>query len=281
MELRTLRYFLEIALTEHRTRSARSLFVTQSTLSHGLRELEEELGVKLFDRIGRGFKLSQAGEAFRVYAARTLREIDAGRMALAEMAGLQPGTLTVGVIPTFLNNLVPATIAAFRVAYPKVKVVIRNLHAGPIEELLIGGHLDVGIAFHPTERDEIDAEPLFEERLLLVVARTHPPSGRHSIGMKSIAGVALALLPRTYSTRRLLDECFREAGVAPLVRVEIESVEALMGACRSGDLATIVPERAARQATDLQSVRLTAPQPVRRAGVLCRKGASRGAARRP
>jgi len=149
MEMRQLRYFLDIAQTEHLTLSARHLFVTQSTLSHGLRQLEQELGVSLFDRVGRGLKLSQAGLAFRDHALRALKELEAGRMALSELNGLQSGRLTVGVFPTFLNTLVPATVAAFSQAYPGVTVEVRDLRAGPIEEQVLSGELDLGIAFHP------------------------------------------------------------------------------------------------------------------------------------
>ena len=126
MEMRQLRYFLDIAQTEHLTLSARHLFVTQSTLSHGLRQLEQELGVSLFDRVGRGLKLSQAGLAFRDHAMRALKELEAGRMALSELNGLRSGRLTVGVFPTFLNTLVPATVAAFSQAYPGVTVEVRG-----------------------------------------------------------------------------------------------------------------------------------------------------------
>ena len=73
MELRQIRYFLSVAETEHLTQSAEALFITQSTLSHGLRQLETKLGTPLFDRLGRGLKLSQAGVAFRSYAARALQ----------------------------------------------------------------------------------------------------------------------------------------------------------------------------------------------------------------
>ncbi len=278
MEIRQLRYFLDIAQTEHLTQSARNLFVTQSTLSHGLRQLEDELCVKLFDRVGRGLRLSQAGAAFQTYAGRALQEIEAGRMALTEMSGLQSGTLTVGVIPTFLNTLIPATVAAFSAAYPKVRIVVRDLRADPIEELLMTGQLDVGIAFHPTERAEIEAEPLFEERMLLVVGVGHPLMGRRSLAMKALAKVPLALLTRSFATRRLIDDAFHEAGVSPQIRVEMESVESLLAVCRSGVLASVVPERAAKQAEDLHSIALVSPQLVRRAGVLWRKDASRSAA---
>lgn len=280
MEIRQLRYFLDIAQTEHLTQSAQNLFVTQSTLSHGLRQLEQELNVTLFDRLGRGLKLSQAGAEFRVYATRALKEIEAGRMALADLSGLQSGKLTVGAFPTFLNTVVPATVAAFSQAHPGVMVEVRDLRAGSIEALLLRGELDLGIAFHPTEHEEIETEALFDERMLLVVGPLHPLAGRRSLAMKALAGMPLALLPRSFATRRLIDASLRQADVAPTVRVEMDSVEALLGVCRFGDLASIVPERAARQAPDLHAIALTEPQMVRHAGILWRRGASRSAAAR-
>lgn len=280
MEIRQLRYFLEIAQTEHLTQSAQNLFVTQSTLSHGLRQLEQELDVALFERLGRGLKLSQAGAEFRVYATRALKEIEAGRMALADLSGLQSGKLTVGAFPTFLNTVVPATVATFSQSHPKVTIEVRDLRAGPIEEQLLRGELDLGIAFHPTEHAEIETEPLFDERMLLVVRPAHSLAKRRNLAMKELAGVPLALLSRSFATRRLIDANLRQASVAPTVRVEMESVEALLGVCRFGDLASIVPERAARQAPDLHAIALTEPQMVRHAGILWRRGASRSPAAR-
>lgn len=280
MEMRQLRYFLDIAQTEHLTLSARHLFVTQSTLSHGLRQLEQELGVSLFDRVGRGLKLSQAGLAFRDHALRALKELEAGRMALSELNGLQSGRLTVGVFPTFLNTLVPATVAAFSQAYPGVTVEVRDLRAGPIEEQVLSGELDLGIAFHPARHEDIETEHLFDERLLLVLSPAHPWAKRRWVELRQLAELPLALLPRSFATRRLIDDHFAQAGVKPLVRVEMESVEALIGVCRWSELATIAPERAAAQAPDLLALPLKAPVIVRHAGVLWRRGSSRSAAAR-
>jgi len=278
MDIRQLRYFLDIARTEHLTQSAHNLYVTQSTLSHGLRQLEQELGLVLFERLGRGLKLSQAGAVFRSYASRALKEVEAGRMALAELSGLQSGTLTVAAIPTFLTTVVPVAVAAFSQAHPKVAVEVRELRAGPIEEQLLGGELDLGIGFHPSTHAEIDTEPLFTERLLLVVGPAHRWAGRRQLAMKALAEQPLALLPRSFATRRLIDDGLREAGVQPLLRVELASVEALLAVCRHGDLASIVPERAARLAPALSAISLTAPVVVRHAGLLWRRGASRSAA---
>ena len=246
MELRQLRYFLSVAETEHLTRSADALFVTQSTLSHGLRQLEAELGVPLFDRLGRGLRLSQAGHAFRDHAARALQELEAGRQAVADMSALQTGTLQVGVIPTFLTRFVPDAVAAFSARYPGVQLTVRDLRSGQIEELLIAGRLDLGIAFHPASREEIEAEPLFEERMHLVVHQGHPLARRQRLRLAELAGVPLALLPASFATRRLIDAAFAQAGVTPLVRVEMESVDALLQACRSGPLATIAAEQIGR-----------------------------------
>jgi len=278
MEIRQLRYFVDIAQTEHLTLSAQNLFVSQSTLSHGLRQLEDELGIQLFERLGRGLKLSQAGTEFRVYASRALKEIEAGRMALADLSSLQSGKLTIGAFPTFLNTVVPATVAAFSRAHPKVTIDVRDLRAAQIEQALLHGGLDLGIAFHPTGHAEIETEPLFDERMLLVVNPSHPLAHLKTIALKQLANVPLALLPRSFATRHLIDVSLRQAGVTPLVRVEMESVEALLGVCRGGDLASIVPERAARQAPDLHAAHLTAPSIVRHAGILWRRGASRSAA---
>jgi len=278
MEIRQLRYFLNIAQTEHLTLSSENLFVSQSTLSHGLRQLEDELGIQLFERLGRGLKLSQAGAEFRVYASRALKEIEAGRMALSDLSGLQSGRLIVGAFPTFLNTVVPATVAAFSRAYPKVAIEVRDLRAAQIEAELLRGELDLGIAFHPTEHADIETEPLFDERMLLVVSRSHPLAQLQTLAMKALAEVPLALLPRSFATRHLIDDSFRRAGVAPLVRVEMESVEALLRVCRRGDLATIAPERSARQVPDLHAMALSAPSIVRHAGILWRRGASRSTA---
>lgn len=280
MEMRQLRYFLDIAQTEHLTLSAQNLFVTPSTLSHGLRQLEQELGTPLFDRLGRGLKLSQAGIAFRAHATRALKEIETGRMALSDLTGLQTGQLTIGVFPTFLNTLLPAAVAAFSQAYPKVTVLVRDLRAGPIEEQLLNGELDLGIAFHPAAHEDIETEPLFDERMMLVVNHSHPLARRQRMAMKQLHSLPMALLPRSFATRRLIDEHLRQAGAAPEVRVEMESVDALLGVCRRSELASIVPERAARQAPDLHAVVLSSPEMVRHAGILWRRGASRSTAAR-
>src|SRR5882757_36106 len=137
MELRHLRYFLRIAELSNLTRAAEQVFVTQSTLSHALRQLEDELGTPLFDRVGRSIRLTKAGRLFREYAERAVNEVGRGITALNEVRGLEGGTLNVGVVPAFAFPLVPRVVASFANRHPKVKIVVQNLRSRALEELLV------------------------------------------------------------------------------------------------------------------------------------------------
>ena len=281
MELRQLRYFVDIAQTEHLTTSARQLFVTQSTLSHGLKLLEEELGVQLFDRVGRGLKLSQAGAVFLQYAARALRELNDGRMALSALNQLEAGSLSVGVIPTFLHSYIPQAVARFNAQHPRVKVLVRDMLAPQIEAGLLAGELDLGVAFYPPASAEVAGRPLFEEQLLLAAREAHPLlaglAADTALPMAALAGVPLALLSPRFATRRMIDEAFASAGVRPTVRVEMESIMSLIEACRHADLVTIVPDRAMQGKFGLRTQALT-PALIRTAGLLWRQAVQPNAA---
>jgi LysR family cyn operon transcriptional activator len=274
MMLRQLQYFLDLAETEHLTKSASNLFVTQSTISHGITQLEKELGIALFERIGRGLVISQAGIKFKAYASRALQEIASGKMELSQLSDLQTGSLTIGVIPTFLDSLIPPAVAKFNQTYPGIKLSIRDLRADLIEEQLIAGELDIGIAFHPTHRQEIQTEHLFNERLVLLVSKKHTLRKTTSLDMAKLNNLALCLLPKSFSTRRLIDDCFMQIKIKPKVVVEIESVSSLIESCLYGNLATIIPERAAPKNKVFHMIHLQNPMPIRKAGILIRKGSS-------
>ena len=232
----------------------------------------------LFQRIGRGLKLSEAGRAFQGYAARALQEVESGRMALAEISGLNAGSLRIGILPSFGHTFIPPAVAAFSSRYPNVHVAVRELRAGDIEQMLLDGQLDVGISLCPAERVELDVEPLFDEDLVLVVPPGHPLAARRSLPLKDLQAVPLAMQPRSFVTRRILEAAFRKARAVPAIRLEMDSVEALVRVCRTGALATIIPERVAHHANDLRLIRLHSPTPGRSAGVLWRKGGSRNVA---
>src|SRR5215472_13601216 len=120
VELRHLRYFLAVAEEQHFTRAAGKLHVTQPTLSHQIRELETQLNLSLFDRIGRRIKLTAAGEMLLPRARRVVRELAEAQIALDELHGLKRGALKVGIVQTVNACVIPEIVARFNASHPGI-----------------------------------------------------------------------------------------------------------------------------------------------------------------
>src|SRR5688500_19374106 len=122
MELRHLRYFLAIVAERHFTRAAKKLGIAQPPLSQQIRQLEDEVGTRLFTRTARGVTLTAAGEAFLPHAEAALREVERARTAARRVSHGDLGTIRIGFTSApSLNPLVPAALSAFRTAYPDVE----------------------------------------------------------------------------------------------------------------------------------------------------------------
>lgn len=278
-ELRHLRYFLEVARLQHVTRAADSLHVTQSTLSHQLRQLEELLDVKLFDRIGRGVKLTEAGEIFLAYATRALLEVEDGSSALRELTNVLRGKLRVGVIHTYNSTILPPALARFGLAHPGVHVKVDDLPALAIEQDIVDGHLDLGIAFSPATRPEIDSEPLFEEELVLAVAADHPSARLQTIEASELSSMKLALQTTRFSSRRRIDEALGQ-WIEGAVQLEMSSIDAMLKTIQLNGMGAILFERAVPLDQGITRVRIVSPQVKRTAALLWHAQRARSAAAR-
>jgi LysR family cyn operon transcriptional activator len=279
METRHLRYFLAVAATQHMTRAAVQLHVTQSTLSHQIRQLEELLGTVLFDRVGRGIQLTQAGEVFRSFAQRALKEIEDGAMALSELDNLVRGHLRIGVIHTFNSTLIPPVMSEFITAYPNVHVTVEELTALTIEQSIADGDIDLGIAFAPCTHQEIEPEILFEEELVLIAHKDAVAGGRKTMQAAGLAGLKLGLLTTRFMTRRLIDEAFGQYVGRNLI-LETNSIHTLLNTVRTGALSTILSERTIGNDRELVKTRIIKPTVVRTAALLWHKERYRTAAAR-
>ncbi|OGA37214.1 MAG: hypothetical protein A3G24_00340 [Betaproteobacteria bacterium RIFCSPLOWO2_12_FULL_62_13] len=279
MELRHLRYFLAVADKLSFTRAADHLRVTQPTLSHQVKALEEEIGSVLFDRVGRKVYLTPSGETLREYAQQALNAINSATAAISELEGLARGTLTIGVFESFSGSLLPPLLAQFSKLYPGVHVTVRQLLTGQLEEQLDKGNLDLGIAYSPPATDNVMAEKLFDEPLVLVVGSKHPLARKRSIQMAALDGKPLMLLTAEFPSRRLLESRFSSAGAKPRVVLEINSVQAALATVSSMALATILTERMAKTVPGLHCIKLTPPI-TRTVAIFWRRGGYRTAAAR-
>ncbi|MBX3610524.1 MAG: LysR family transcriptional regulator [Hydrogenophaga sp.] len=277
MELRHLRYFDTLAETLNFTRAAERLHVTQSTLSHQIRQLEEELSLTLFDRSSKRVTLTEAGELLRSHLVPALQQIDRGLQALSDPGEAFAGELHIGATHSFNTRLVPMCVSAFLAHHPNVRVSVEELSAELIARRISSGHLDLGVSYRPTDKPELWFEPLYNEELRLCVAASHPLAKRRRVRMVELHQKRLVLLPRQFSTRGLLDDCFEAAGAQPLVVAELNSIAPMIELIRQTDLAGIIAETAFTPSPDLRLIPLEDPAPIRTPGLLWKKGANRSA----
>ncbi len=279
IELRHLRYFLAVAEEEHFTRAAAKLHVSQPTLSHQIRELEGQLNLPLFDRVGRRVKLTAAGEMLLPHARRVVRELAAAQTALDELHGLKRGALKVGIVQTVNACVIPEIVARFSEAHPGSRLACDEMAVADIESHLESGKLDLGISFLPPARKSLAGQQLFTEELVAVVATDHPLAKRRRLRMRDLANHPMALLAPHYCTRQLIDRAMAEAAIQPEVKVEMNSVDSILSTVKRTQLLTLLPTLALCQRdTGLKAIAVTEPTPRRSVGLLWLQTAQRRAA---
>ncbi len=278
MELRHVRYFLAIAEMRSFTRAAERLHVTQPTLSHQIKQLEQQIGTVLFERGTKEIELTAAGKLFKPYCERILKEIDSSMLAISELEGLMRGTLRVGVFHSFSHSVLPPILSEFALRYPGVQVTAQLVPRVDLERQLINGELDFAISYLSDTNEQIVAEPLFEEELVSIVGSAHSHAGRKSMPMRDLATLPLVLLTPEFGARQFIDRYLADNGLTPHVVLDMNAVEPILATIRNSRLATVLAPGAIADPTGLHLVRLTDPVPKRSVGLLWRRTGHRSAA---
>src|SRR5262249_3144292 len=194
MEMHQLRYFLAIAETGNFTRAAEQCHVSQPSLSQQIIKLEEEVGHKLFDRMGRRVQLTDAGRLLLEHARAVLTTVENATRQLRETRGQGFGRLAIGVIPTIATYLLPRALASFVRANPHVELIIQEDYTARIVDGLGTGELDIAIAALPIDDDNLVVEVLGTEPLLLVLPKGHPLTGKRRVMLSDISGEPFVLI---------------------------------------------------------------------------------------
>ncbi|WP_065260980.1 transcriptional regulator CynR [Pseudomonas bananamidigenes] len=272
MLLRHLRYLLAVADHGGFTRAAEALHVSQPTLSQQIRQLEESLGVELFDRTSRSVRPTDAGEAYIECARRVLVELEAGKRALHDVKDLSRGSLRLAMTPTFMAYLIGPLVRDYVARYPGIHLEIFELSMDDIEAGLADDSLDIAIAFAPVRSPDIECIPAFVETLGVMVGREHPLYDSAAVlTPDDIAQLDFALLTPDFITRVSIDEYFRQHGITPKVQIEVNSVSSLLEVIRYAPIATMLPEAIATEDRALRRLRVESEAPQRGAALLRRK----------
>lgn len=280
MLARHIQYFLAVAEHLSFTKAATALHVSQPALSQQVRQLEESLGAPLFDRSGRTTRLTDAGHVYLLYARRADQELREAKRAIHDVSDLSRGSLRVAVTPTFTTYLVGPLIEAFHARHPGITVNLKELAQERIEELLMAGELDTGIAFDEINTADLEAVPLLNETLALVVNCRHRLAKQQSITSQGLNAESLVLLSTEFATREQINRYCRKYEIHPKVQMEANALGAVIEIVRRTNLATLVPAKIALAHDDLVAITLKPERLQRRAVLIRRKEAFLSAATR-
>jgi LysR family cyn operon transcriptional activator len=273
MELRHLRYFVALAECLSFTRAARRVHVAQSTLSHQIRQLEEEIGQALFDRAGGRVLMTESGQLFFAFAQRALAEVDHGIAMLQPAADDSHARVRIGATHTFNISLIPECVAQYLARHPTTRVHVDELAADEIAARLQAGELDIGIAYRPRAPTPLHFEPLFDEEMVLVVSQSHPLAKRRRIRMVELHQRPLVLLPAYFATRTMLDGCFAACGAEPAIVAEMSTVAPMLGLVQRSPVGAIVSATAVPPGmSGVRLIPIESPTPVRTPGLLWQAG---------
>jgi LysR family hydrogen peroxide-inducible transcriptional activator len=281
MTLTELRYVVAVAEARHFGRAAERCFVSQPSLSASVKNLEEELGVQLFERGKRGVFLTEAGEQIVAQARRALEEAE--RVKAVARQGRDPlkGVLRLGIIHTVAPYLLPELVGALRRAAPEMPLDVEENMTATLDRMLRAGELDAVVLALPYEGPGIETVPLYEEVFEVVAPAKHALTRRKSIAVEELDAGELLLLPVGHCFRdQVLDAC-NEFSRAPEPGRQGNSLETLRSMVASGLGVTVLPATALtpRYASPfVKAIEFANPRPVRRVALACRKGFHRRAA---
>lgn len=268
MELRQLKYFVRAAELLNFTQAADDLCITQSTLSHQVKELENTLNVLLFDRIGKRVRLTEAGETMLVYAKRTIRQAEESRQALMDLNNIKTGKLIIGC--TYgLTQLLIESVTAFNKEFPDVRI---QIEFGSTSDLLHKIHtfeIDCMLSFMPLsgQHPELDISRLFSAHLSVIFHHSHKWSTLKKISLQKAAELPLVLPSPSYSIRNFLDGVLIKKHIALSPKIEINDIHSLLELTNTKRWNTILMNSSLFDFTELRAVPIEGQNMVREATI--------------
>jgi DNA-binding transcriptional LysR family regulator len=256
LDLRDLRYFEAIADAGHVGRAARAMHRSQPTLTGALRRLEEKLGTALFERAGRGIRLTAAGEALHARARALRIAAEEAEREVADIGRGHAGLVRIGMVPTAARFLMPPMCRAMLRESPGVafRTVIANNDV--LRAALKSGELDVTVNLSHPDDEDIASHAIVRDECVVVASRSHPVF-RAKATMKDLARYGWVLGGPTVATREWLERAFRDRGLpAPRVQVETNQVLFLPTLIEQNELLSFVSRRHLQARGPLREVAL-------------------------
>lgn len=253
-----MRYFAKAAETLNFSEAAKTLNIAQSSLSQQIRQLEDELGVRLFIRNSHSIRLAEAGEAMLPYALRTVHEADTCADRIRDLRQLQTGMLSIGVTHSF-SPILTESVISFMKLYPGIKLNIIYKPMNELMELLAKRDIDFVLAFKPIHPSpEVESHILFQNSLSAIVGYGHPLASRDRVSISELARYELALPSKGLQARNAFDSIVPNYDDLK-IRIELNEVGTLLKLVRQTCLATVLAEDSIYDVRDVKAVPIDVP----------------------
>lgn len=243
MELRQIRYFIEVAEREHVSEAADALHVAQSAISRQIANLEGELGVSLFEREGRNVKLTQIGKIFLTHAKTAMKAIDYATKQIEEHLDPERGSIKIGFPTSLASDMLPTIISEFKQKYPNIRFQLRQGSYNYLIEAVKSRELDLAfLGPVPTNDPDVEGSILFSENMAALVPSNSPLAERKKIHLNEMRDEEFVLFPQGYVLRKIAVDGCRQAGFTPKITSEGADLDAIKGLVSAGIGVTLLPE---------------------------------------
>jgi len=274
MEFRPLRAFVEVVRQGGFSHAARTMFATQSTVSKAVKQLEEEIGTPLLERIGHRSVLTPVGEVVYQRGVKLLADRDDLLAEIEEIRGLRRGVLRLGVPPVGSSTLFAPLFAIYRQRYPGIEVRLAEHGSDRLEERLRTGEIDFAGLLLPAA-PEFEWEPLRREPLVALLASSHPLAGRSALPLAELKDTPFILFESGFSLHRIILEASRRAGFEPNIVARSSQIDFMVELVSAGLGVAFLPRMIAaqRRHAAVRHVRLDEPGTEWAMAMVWRRGA--------
>lgn len=243
MEIRQLKYFIEVAKQEHISLAAEHLHIAQSAVSRQIGNLESELGVQLLEREGRNIRLTHIGRLFAEQALIAIKAIDNAKQLIDEYVNPEQGTIRIGFPSSLASNTLPTILSTFKKEHPDINFHLRQGSYSFLTEGVKKREIDLAfIGPVPTQDPDVQSDIFFVERFVALLPKAHPLANQKAVSLYQLAKDTFVLFPNGFVLRKIVEDACIQVGFHPNILCEGEDLDAIKGLVSAGIGITLLPE---------------------------------------
>jgi DNA-binding transcriptional LysR family regulator len=234
MDIKPLRYFVEVAHHASFTRAAEVLHVAQPAVSMAIRKLEAELELTLFHRNDRRVSLTDEGQRLLQHARRILQTLDDAQLEMQELRGLTRGEVRVGIPGMLGSYYFPPILMAFRHRYPNLRLSVVEAGTGALRDMLQEGLLDLAIIVADAVPDDLEASLFLRQQMMVILPKDHALAQQPRISYEAFFSEELVLFQPGYFHRKAVDQIAERCGCAPNIGFETNLLPLIKSIVKQG-----------------------------------------------